>query len=99
MTEDEKSRVEDFAEAILHGDEQHRAWLLEAAEAFNTGEPLPEPKTTATQVRINELKDTLEEYGRHKESCIDDICNCGWQEIIGRELTREGEELGLYGED
>ena len=41
MTEDEKSRVEDFAEAILHGDESHRAWLLAAAEAFNTGKPIP----------------------------------------------------------
>lgn len=41
MTEDEKNRVNDFAEAILHGDEHHRNWLLAAAEAFTEDKPLP----------------------------------------------------------
>lgn len=36
--------VRDFAKAILHGDQNHRAWLLEAAEAFINGEPVPPPK-------------------------------------------------------
>lgn len=35
--------VRNFARAILHGDEEHRRWLLEAAEAFVEGRELPEP--------------------------------------------------------
>lgn len=30
-----------FARAILHGDEKHRAWLIDAADKFIAGEPLP----------------------------------------------------------
>ncbi len=45
MTEDEKRRVEDFAEAVLHGTKSHRRWLLDAADAFNRGEPLPKQPT------------------------------------------------------
>lgn len=30
-----------FARAVLHGDDVHRAWLLEAAEAYVAGKPLP----------------------------------------------------------
>lgn len=37
----EKMRIVEFAHAILHGDEEHREWLLEAAEAFNAGHALP----------------------------------------------------------
>lgn len=33
-----------FAAAILHGSEEHRAWLMEAAERFSAGEPLPPPR-------------------------------------------------------
>lgn len=36
--------VREFANAILHGDDEHRAWLLEAAEAFIAGTSLPEPR-------------------------------------------------------
>lgn len=36
--------VLNFARAILHGDDVHRQWLLEAAQAFVTGEPLPPPR-------------------------------------------------------
>lgn len=36
--------VREFARAILHGDEQHQAWLVEAADSFVAGEPLPEPR-------------------------------------------------------
>lgn len=32
--------VRDFARAILHGDEKHRKWLLDAAESFISGEPI-----------------------------------------------------------
>ena len=30
-----------FAGAILHGDAVHREWLIEAAEAFIAGQPVP----------------------------------------------------------
>lgn len=40
-----RAKVKQFAEAILHGDEVHRAWLLEAADAFVSGRPLPEPRS------------------------------------------------------
>jgi hypothetical protein len=33
--------VRAFAKAILHGDDDHKAWLLEAAEAFIARKPLP----------------------------------------------------------
>ncbi len=36
--------VREFAKAILHGSETHRAWLLEAAENFVHGIPIPESK-------------------------------------------------------
>jgi hypothetical protein len=36
-----KAEVTAFAEAILHGDDEHRAWLLEAAKAWNERKPLP----------------------------------------------------------
>jgi len=37
------SEVERFAQLILHGDEEHRQWLITAAECFVKGEPIPEP--------------------------------------------------------
>lgn len=44
-SENERMRgVRQFAEAILHGDEIHRAWLKEAAEAWIAGKPLPPPR-------------------------------------------------------
>jgi hypothetical protein len=33
-----------FIRAILHGDDEHRLWLLEAAAHWNSGQPVPEPK-------------------------------------------------------
>jgi hypothetical protein len=33
--------VERFAIAILHGDDEHREWLLEAAREFIAGRPIP----------------------------------------------------------
>lgn len=39
-------QVEAFANAILHGDEVHRAWLLEAAACWVAGKPLPSPRST-----------------------------------------------------
>lgn len=36
--------VEKFATAVMHGDENHWAWLSEAAEAFNQGVALPKLK-------------------------------------------------------
>lgn len=39
---DEEHPVMQFAKAILHGDEEHQAWLLEAAENFIKGKKIPE---------------------------------------------------------
>lgn len=36
-----------FTEAILHGDDEHKAWLQEAAEAYIAGKPLPPPRAKA----------------------------------------------------
>lgn len=36
-----------FATAVLHGDDEHRAWLLEAASAFVAGTPLPPVRAAA----------------------------------------------------
>jgi hypothetical protein len=33
--------IREFARAILHGDADHRQWLLDAAEAFIEGRPIP----------------------------------------------------------
>lgn len=44
--EREKSEaVLSFAKAVLHGDEVHKAWLLEAAQAWTDGKPLPPPRS------------------------------------------------------
>lgn len=41
-------QIRAFATAILHGDDEHRDWLLEAAERFIAGQPLPEPRGKGT---------------------------------------------------
>ena len=41
--------VKQFARAVLHGDDEHRGWLMEAAECFVAGKPLPEPRGKGTQ--------------------------------------------------
>src|SRR5690242_9315440 len=46
MSDDERIRA--FAKAILHGDDEHREWLTEAAEAFIAGTPLPPPRGKGT---------------------------------------------------
>lgn len=47
--------------------------------------------------RIAELKESLDTFGRHDRQCQSIPCNCGWAKVIACELTRESEELGLYG--
>lgn len=39
-----QSLILEFATAILHGDKEHRDWLMEAAAAFNARAPLPPPR-------------------------------------------------------
>lgn len=41
MSDEAKEAVLRFARAVLHGTEEHRAWLLAAAQAFAEGRPLP----------------------------------------------------------
>lgn len=42
--------VREFARAILHGDEKHRAWLLDAAERFVAGVAIDNPAARAAPV-------------------------------------------------
>lgn len=44
-----KNDVLEFAKAILHGDEDHRAWLMEAAQAYLDGKKLPAPRGKGTK--------------------------------------------------
>lgn len=45
--EDWRLKVLHFANAILHGDDEHRAWLIDAADAFVKGSTVPKPRITA----------------------------------------------------
>jgi len=49
MDEEAAQLIRSFARAILHGDEVHRAWLVEAAEAFIEGKPMPPPRDKKTE--------------------------------------------------
>jgi hypothetical protein len=40
--------VMDFAKKILHGDETHRQWLINAAAAYINGDAIPPPKGSCT---------------------------------------------------
>jgi hypothetical protein len=41
----------EFATAILHGDQAHKDWLLDAAEAFVAGKSVPKPpKLTGDEI-------------------------------------------------
>lgn len=42
-----KHRLAAFVTEILHGDEGHKAWLWDAANAFLAGEPVPKPPVAA----------------------------------------------------
>lgn len=35
---------QDFIDGILHGDADHRRWLQDAADAYNAGQPIPDPR-------------------------------------------------------
>jgi hypothetical protein len=48
-----------FAKAVLHGDGEHKAWLIEAAEAFIAGKPLPPPRGKGTKQSDAELPKDL----------------------------------------
>jgi len=60
-----------FAQAVLHGDDEHRKWLLDAALAFVAGEPLPLPRAAppASPLRGREILLALEK--RHAEALSD----------------------------
>lgn len=45
MNEQWQTAVRNFAKAILHGDDTHKEWLTEAADAFVRGEKLPAPRS------------------------------------------------------
>ena len=37
--------VNEFANLILHGDSEHKAWLIDSAKSYNRGEPIEHAKT------------------------------------------------------
>lgn len=39
--------ISEFVEVILHGDDEHKAWLREAADAWITGNPIPPARSLA----------------------------------------------------
>jgi hypothetical protein len=47
--EEWQTAVRNFAKAILHGDQDHQEWLMEAAEAFVNGDRLPPPRDSKTR--------------------------------------------------
>lgn len=51
----DNNKVKEFATAILHGDEVHKEWLLEAADKFVKGEPVPEPRQKAVEHEWNHV--------------------------------------------
>jgi hypothetical protein len=58
--EREKS-VRDFAAKILHGDDVHKAWLTEAADAYVNGFTMPAPRSSPiTDEAVNEAWSELE---------------------------------------
>jgi len=59
------SDVTAFAQAILHGDEEHRAWLWEAALAFDRGDPIPAPRG-----EVSELRERIDLLSREIETLM-----------------------------
>lgn len=49
ITADTRAAVRAFARAVLHGDNDHQEWLLEAADAFLERRELPSPRGKGTQ--------------------------------------------------
>ena len=50
MNDDGRAQaIHQFTTAILHGDVEHKKWLVEAARAFIAGKLLPEPRGTGTE--------------------------------------------------
>lgn len=41
MNPEVRDAVLEFASSILHGSDEHREWLLEAAQAFTEGREIP----------------------------------------------------------
>lgn len=65
VNQQRQQAIEAFAQKILHGDDGHKAWLLWAAKAYATGQPLPEIVNSDKLERII----TLElERGRLREA-------------------------------
>jgi hypothetical protein len=68
-----------FAEAVLHGDNEHRDWLLAAAKAFVAGGPVPPPngkgRAEAAEARVEELQKALAEAINEAETKGRDLRN------------------------
>ena len=59
-----ESEVERFARAALHGDDEHKEWLLEAAREFVAGRPVPPARGSGNkEARIAELEREVEQKG------------------------------------
>lgn len=58
--------IRDFTHKVLHGDEEHKGWLLEAAECYLKGVPLPPPRGVVHQAkRRNDEHCTATVHNKH----------------------------------
>lgn len=49
-------KVVEFATAVLHGDEEHKKWLLSAAASFVDGKPFPKAKKSVAKCTVCEAR-------------------------------------------
>lgn len=93
-----------FAEAALHGDDEHRAWLMAAAEAFVKGQPLPPPAgrgrtEAALAARLAALQQEVYELDHRKCEFeywwSDELSKRQDSEALAASLQRENETLKL----
>ena len=86
-----KNDVLAFAEAVLHGDDEHRAWLIEAAECWMAGRNLPAPRSGA-KPWIPEIGERV----RVADHCVDaEMWNRDTLYVAG--ISRRRNLSGSYG--
>ena len=61
----------EFLPAILHGDDEHRAWLTEAVAAFLVGKPITKPRGSGSADEIAALKRKLDVARGALEGLVD----------------------------
>lgn len=77
--------LNEFVEFILHGDENHQAWLKESVKAFLCGDPRP-PTRGAKDVELESLRKLVDELieWNHNEYGRGDMAMFKLGELISR---------------